>query len=292
MPAVALFIIVGALIYMVSLALKTITHLEGPTETTLPILAIAGVVVLVLMLTIVTAVFWWLGLSNSTQALGLPEGSIRAVIALSLIVLFAILAIYLYANVSTGGQLNTVQNLSVAERDQFLKDHSTARDLASNLANKSEDPAKALYTITYRSANPIGDDFAKQLLVLLGTLMTAITSFYLGAGTATTAAAQTAAAQTAVAKPTITSIDPTAHSLATGTTIRLKVMGKNLNIITHVKLVRSGVQIIATDVTSNPTQVICNVDVSTTAIGGAWDVVADDGASESATLPAVLTITS
>jgi hypothetical protein len=61
---------------------------------TLPLLAIGGVILLILVLTIVAAIFEFLDLANKNQAMGLPEGSIRAVIALSLIVLFAILAVY------------------------------------------------------------------------------------------------------------------------------------------------------------------------------------------------------
>jgi hypothetical protein len=66
----------------------------------LPLLAIGGVLVLILMLTVVAIIFSILGLTNKEQAMGLPEGSIRAVIALSLIVLFAILSVFLYQGVS------------------------------------------------------------------------------------------------------------------------------------------------------------------------------------------------
>src|SRR4051794_26791544 len=52
--------------------------------TVLPLLAIGGVIVLILVLTIVAMIFSILGLTNQGQAMGLPEGSIRAVIALSL----------------------------------------------------------------------------------------------------------------------------------------------------------------------------------------------------------------
>ena len=58
----------------------------------LPLLAIGGVVVLIFMLATVSMIFSALGLTNKELAMGLPEGSIRAVIALSLIVLFAILS--------------------------------------------------------------------------------------------------------------------------------------------------------------------------------------------------------
>jgi hypothetical protein len=286
---VALFFVFGELISLSKIS---------PTSASLPLLAIGGVTVLILMLTLVALIFWFLGLTDKGQAMGLPEGSIRAVIALSLIVLFAILSVFLYQGVSAGGPVNTVQNLSDTERAQFLKDHPTAQDLQSFLVKDEKgQPVKTpdgnnLYTVTYRSSNATSDDFAKQLLVLLGTLMTAITSFYLGAGTATSAAA---AVQTAATPPpTVSSINPTVHRIATdGPVIHLQVLGNNLNIITHVTIVRAGVQIVGTNVASNPTRVTCDIAVSaeTTPPGPPWDVVVDDGGSQSASLPGALTIT-
>jgi hypothetical protein len=269
---------------------------ESFAGATLSLLAIGGVIALILMLTLVATIFWLLGLTDKTQAMGLPDGSIRAVIALSLIVLFAILSIFLYHGVSTGGQLNTIQNLSDADRTQFLKDHATAADVQAVLVKDEKgQPLKNsdgnnLYNVTYRSANPTGDDFAKQLLVLLGTLMTAITSFYLGAGTAVSAAA---AAQTTNPPPTLSGIKPTALAIATdGPKASLQVTGNNLNVMTRVKIVRAGVQIAGTNVASNPSSVTCDIAISaaTTPPGAPWDVVVDDGGSISATLPGALTI--
>jgi hypothetical protein len=278
----------------------------------LPLLAIGGVVMLIIMLTVVAMIFSILGLTNKEQAMGLPEGSIRAVIALSLIVLFAILSVFLYQGVSMSGPLNTVENLTDEARIQFIRDHATARDIQSAVAKdkktgeelvvKDKDgkplsnpdgTPKYLYNVSYRSANATSDDFAKQLLVLLGTLMAAITSFYLGAGTATSAAGQTAVL--ANPQPTVSGITPTSVSIANnGPVIRLQIMGANLNVITHVKIVRAGDQpITGTSVGSSPTSVTCNIAVSTatTPPGGApWDVVVDDGGTKSATLAGALTI--
>jgi hypothetical protein len=98
----------------------------------LPVLAIGGVIVLILMLTVVAMIFKILGLTNKEQAMGLPEGSIRAVIALSLIVQFAILAVFLYQGISrVGTAFHTIENLSDAERAQFLRDNPTALDISS-----------------------------------------------------------------------------------------------------------------------------------------------------------------
>ncbi|MEA2885680.1 MAG: hypothetical protein QOD11_40, partial [Bradyrhizobium sp.] len=212
----------------------------------LPLLAIGGVVVLILMLTAVAMIFSILKLTNDTQAMGLPEGSIRAVIALSLIVLFAILSVFLYQGISNG-PLNVIERIPATERTQFFQDHATARDVQSKaLVDAKGDPlknaeGKELYNVSYRSTNTTNsDDFAKQMLVLLGTLMTAVTSFYLGAGTATSAA-KAGEIKTAGPPPTVSSISPSSGSNS-GPSIPLKIMGANLNDIAHVKIVRAGAE--------------------------------------------------
>ena len=299
---VVLALLVGLGISLEQLLKMGGTHLD-PTIVSLPLIAIGGVIVLMLVLCLVALAFSILGLADKDQAMGLPEGSIRAVIALSLIVLFAILSVFLYQSLITGGSINTVDNLSETARAEFLRDHSTARDLQSVLVKGPDgQPVKAadgssLYRVTYRSENSTSDDFAKQLLVLLGTLMTAITSFYLGAGTATSAASAVQAATSMLPStntpPTVSSINPIQHTVSTqGYLIHLEVLGNNLNIITHVKLVRAGAQVVGQNVSSNPTRVSCDVDLSSLASpqGTPWDVVVDDGGANSATLRAALTI--
>jgi hypothetical protein len=299
-PALLAF---GAIALVIALALL-FKELENfgtdVVGASLPLIAIGGVIVLILLLTIVAMIFSALGLANKDQAMGLPEGSIRAVIALSLIVLFIILAVFLYKNISTGGPVYTIENMSDVERTQFIRDHTTARDIQSVLVKDKDgqplknpdNTPKDLYNVSYRSANTASDDFAKQLLVLLGTLMTAVTSFYLGAGTVTSAvtAGQTAArTDAAIPPPTLSDINPKVYSLASGSPIKLEVMGANLNVITRVKIVKAGVELNGTNVSSNATRVTCDIDVST-ATQGAWDVVVDGGGSKSFTLPGALTI--
>ena len=232
--AIAVFVFVlllGSVAFFALNELAKLVNGDNINPLSLPIVAIGGVTLLILVLTIVATIFGFLGLTNKDQAMGLPEGSIRSVIALSLIVLFAILAVFLYEGVS-GGPGNKIENLSEADRAQFLRDHTTTKDIQSvavNLVDKEGQPlrnadgsVKNVFTVTYRSEpNSTSNDFAKQLLVILGTLMTAITSFYLGAGTATSAVA--AGAQTSdTTKPTLSSINPSHHSIATGATIHLE----------------------------------------------------------------------
>jgi hypothetical protein len=233
--------------------------------------------------------------------MGLPEGSIRAVIALSLIVLFAILSVFLYQGVSNG-PLNRIENLSDTDRLQFVRDHVNARDInavpmtdakGEPLKNPDGSP-KNLYVVTYRSANSANsDDFAKQMLVLLGTLMTAVTSFYLGAGTATSAkkAGEIAASEAAGSAnaPTVTNIDPTSYATASGSPMKLQLTGAHLDIVSRVKIAKAGVELPGTIVSKTATSLTCNIDV-TAATSGSWDLTVDDGGSKSFTLPGKLTI--
>jgi hypothetical protein len=282
---------IGALVGMFWL----LTKLAKDGSGSLALLAIGGVVVLILLLTAVAMVFKILGLTNDTQAMGLPEGSIRAVIALSLIVLFAILSVFLYQGVSTGSR-NVIPNLPNAERLQFIRDHTTAQDIQSKLTQKGADGKEDLYEVSYRSANATADDFAKQMLVLLGTLMTAVTSFYLGAGTATSAkkageAAANEAAGSANA-PTVTDIAPTSYSLASGSPMKLQLKGTNLDIVSRVKIAdAAGMESNGTIVSKTATGLSCEIPVSAaTTPPGPWNIVVDDGGSKSFTLQGKLTI--
>src|SRR5262249_18302296 len=140
-------------------------------EVRLPVLAIAGVVALLISLALVAGAFTLFNLSNPREALGLPEGSVRAVIALGLLVLFAIFAIYLHANMNRA-QVQQIANLTAAEKDSVLSSSLGVRVLAT-VSNDAE-ADKQRFTILYRDGNPASEDFAKQLLVMIGTLVTSV----------------------------------------------------------------------------------------------------------------------
>ena len=89
-------------------------------EVRLPVLAIGGIIALFITLSLVSIAFAVANLSDRTQALGLPEGSVRAAIALGLLVLFAIISIYLHGSLS-GGEVRTLPNLSDAEKQEFVR---------------------------------------------------------------------------------------------------------------------------------------------------------------------------
>ena len=163
----------------------------------LPILAIFGIMILFGALAIISTLFSRLGLSDPSQALALPEGSIRAAIALALIVLFAIISIMLYQSVS---KPYVIMGLSEKQKTDLIKDFAnhviaivpercanlpvganTAGGASNTTSENSEKctPENTRFSVHLRQ--PPGQessDLAKQLLILIGTLMTSVTSFY------------------------------------------------------------------------------------------------------------------
>jgi len=163
----------------------------------LPLLAIAGVVSLLLALTLAALAFGAADLTDKNQALALPNGSIRAIIALSLIVFFAISAIHLYDSLS-GGSCEVKEVKVDLEAAKAWQDKAAKADSAIEIINivpalpsgnppappaggNPQTPPAGPFTISYRfRMSPQAADFAKQLLTLLGTLVTSISSFYFG----------------------------------------------------------------------------------------------------------------
>jgi hypothetical protein len=160
-----------------------IGRMDATPAVGLPILAIFGIMILFGALALIATLFERLGLSDRTQALALPEGSIRAAIALALIVLFAIISIMLYQSVS---KPYLIAGLRESQKSEMVK------DLANRVVAVVPEPCAAspgvagaagtlekCFSVHVRQ--PPGQestDLAKQLLILIGTLMTSVTSFY------------------------------------------------------------------------------------------------------------------
>jgi hypothetical protein len=111
---------------------------------------LGGVIALIAALGGLVVLLSAFDLTDKRAALGMPEGSIRAVIALMLILPFSIMGIYIFATIR----------------------FSDANVL--NLANTNEQAAEALRA---------SDDLARQLLTTVGTLVVALASFYFGSNT-------------------------------------------------------------------------------------------------------------
>jgi hypothetical protein len=146
----------------------------------LPILAIFGIMILFGALALISTVFARLDLSAPNEALALPPGSIRAAIALALIVLFALISVMLYQSLS---RPYVVKDLSFVQKEALVKEPSNhilgVIPEACRLAGAACTAEQLPYTVHLRqSPTTESADLAKQLLILVGTLMTSVTSFY------------------------------------------------------------------------------------------------------------------
>ena len=128
---VGLLVFLGSLTGIGILTWVVVTKLN--TGFGLPVLALSSVLLLLAALLVFTTLIHLIGLSDPKSALGLPEGSVRALLALALLGLFAVMASSVLPGPNASGQ-----------------------------------PP---------------DEFGKQMLTLVGTLMTAVISFYFGSST-------------------------------------------------------------------------------------------------------------
>src|SRR5205085_5790756 len=130
------------------------------------------------------------------------------------------------------------------------------------------------FTVLYRDTrDPASQDFAKQLLVLIGTLVTAVSSFYFGAKAVSEAQAAPDP------PPALVGVTPTTLQVGQDPT-QLRLTGRNLNSVGHVHLAYGPTEIIGTGVTSNPAEVRAHFqipdNVPPDSIGKQWDVVVTD----------------
>jgi len=211
-----------------------IRHLDKHPIVGLPILAIFGIMILFGALALISTLFARLHLDDRAEALALPPGSVRAAIALALIVLFALISVMLYQTLETTYK---IEGLTEAEKVALVKEpanrvtaviprpcpfgpvaasqpvggnqagSAAAPAVGASDANRSSGgsaapactPGQFVYTVHLRQA-PASEstDLAKQLLILIGTLMTSVTSFYFAsrAAEATTKTALAAATGT------------------------------------------------------------------------------------------------
>jgi hypothetical protein len=133
----------------------------------LPLLMVLGLIMFVVSLTLAAVVLKRMGLACKFEALGLPSGSVRALIALSLIIIFAIMTIYLYSNL---GSAPVVLNSNVT----VVYPNGTWTSTLNSTSVLTE-PTEAQ------------KDFSLQTLTTVSTLVVAIASFYFGTKAANTA---------------------------------------------------------------------------------------------------------
>ena len=169
-------VLVGFLIY----AFITFNEGKGPSQGLEGVvLLVAGFVTVALLLYLGTLVLRALDMGAPGEALGMPEGSIRALIAMSLILIFAIIGIQVF-NAGAVGTDAVSTGLSQAQIDQLRADGALVISQALQTP-VPEPPGVPLYTVTTRTAmTQEAHDFGLQLMTTVSTLVVAVAGFYFG----------------------------------------------------------------------------------------------------------------
>src|SRR5579862_4739989 len=218
------------LLFVVGLALKSAglfsVFSNGPeSATSLSVVVLLGLALIVVLMIALAIVYSVLDLTVKSEALGLPEGSVRALIAFSLVTIFVLMAAFLYRNVSDLGPGTTITRIPKAQIDELKKDFvvvavpATKADGSPDLDTDGKTP---LYQVKYFVRhNKDTDDFAKQIFTTLATVFVSVISFYFGSSASISGAGAVAKAMASGTKknpPSITQLDPDHIAIGSGDT--------------------------------------------------------------------------
>jgi IPT/TIG domain len=192
-------------------------------EFALPMLLLAAIVVFFGGIAVLVNVYRSVGLHDKRHALGLPEGSVRAIIALILIFLFFVAMTFIYFSVVRGQPNRMLRGLTPAQFTQIP---------ASEIISSTPIPATGTptsYNVVIQGSVPTAaEDIGKNVIIILGTLVTAVASFYFGSKSATSAAvagAQIRAGGITPPIPHVTGIAPGGGPTVGGTAVTLTGSG-------------------------------------------------------------------
>jgi hypothetical protein len=268
-------VISGLLLVMVLTLYYYVKYLkpgELSPEIVLSALLVIGVIALIVALSFTAVIFKSLGLADKTQSLGLPEGSVRAVIALSLILIFMMSSIFLYWQVEE--KEGSIPYISIGVTQEQIN-KMPQEEIVSIVRSGTTKDGEMVFNVTrlVKDSNKTSEDIAKQIITTVSTLVVAVAGFYFG-----TKAVSVAKGGPPVSDPVIRRIEPT--ELKQGEETEFKVFGKNFELAKEVKLIRDSNVRPCTDVTSSSTMITCKLQIDEKDPVGTWTVVvinSDDG---------------
>lgn len=170
-------------------------------------IVLIGLALTVVFMAILAIIYSVLGVENKDQALGLPEGSVRALLAFSLVLIFVCLSAFLFSavNKQCDNCAKTLARVNDAQLSDLKKDFTVAAEQAKDDKGKllyeqipdptdntgkgtMDDLKHPLYSVTYypkRSTD--ATDFAKQIFTTLATIFVSVVSFYFGSSVTSSA---------------------------------------------------------------------------------------------------------
>ena len=225
---------------------------------------VIGIAALLMLLFVVAGGFSRLQLSDAKQPLGLPEGSIRALIALFLILIFIIFGIYLFRVVGEGSLVGPIK---MTREEAIAREGDIARVVP--LVNEEYD-----YDV-WLVGEPVSEDgqrLSQQLITTVGTLVVAVAGFYFGSTAVSSAAAAVRGSEVRT-EPVITTVTPAAGT--TGESINLEIQGRDFRMPRAIRLSRGTDSVPATDVLASGTRITGTMRLDRPPGGENWDVVVE-----------------
>ena len=289
-------------------------------EVQMGLLVVAAIATLMTVLFIVAAGFSSMKLTDSSQPLGLPEGSVRAMIALVLIMVFIIFGIYMFRITGAGSQTylgamsfedmrkldpkasgwksmivaraaDIVTPLGKMSSEDMRKLDPKASGWKTIIVKELKDGSSNVWSVkesdyyNVSSVIEIGDDgrrLAQQLITTVGTLVVAVAGFYFGSS-----ATKGPINGRATPNPVIKDVTP--REGEKGKQIDLKVVGSGFASAKGVRLVRGAEEMVGTDVISNDTRISCKLTIDKEP-DGKWDLLVENEDGKQARLAEVFTI--
>ena len=288
-------------------------------EIFIPVLIMVGGIGLLIALSFLSTALAGLGLSDRNRAIALPPGSIRALIALLLVTLFAIAAIFLFRELNDRPDAIITQYIGITQAqladipsDQIIALESTERrrffnvtttgaegrrytgisqeerdDIPDEEISTIEVITKEVFNATRRIDPPPADEdsiqFAFQILTTVATLVVAVAGFYFG-----TRAVQAAEGVAGPSRPRIRHIDP--DQGRQGQEYRVTIRGREFESPITVELVRAGAIMRLQNVRTSPTSITGMLQIPADAEPGAWDLVVVNDDGEEAQLQGAFTV--
>lgn len=254
-------------------------------EILMSIVIVLAIVIMMALLFAIAAGFSSLRLANPNHPLGLPEGSIRAMIALILILVFIIFGVYLFRSVGVGDWEGPTRLQAFADVVQLGESTDIRRVVYVT------DPRGNYYEVWMRT--PIGEDgarLAQQLITTVGTLVVAVAGFYFGSSTLRSGV-ETGRGQADTLGPVILSFAP--NEGKKGDQIDLTIKGRNLRTCQSVILVRGEEEMPnVADVVSSDSEVTAQIRLTGTPGGEKWDIVVENENGRQDMLPKVFELKS
>jgi hypothetical protein len=174
--------------------------------TRLSAIVLIGLALTVVLMAILAIIYSVLGIEDESQALGLPEGSVRALLAFSLVLIFVCLGAFLFTAVNkrcdncaktlsrvTDAQLSDLKANFIVAAEQAKDD--TGKLLYEQIPAPGDSTGKTMddlkhpyYTVTYYPKQSTDSaDFAKQIFTTIATIFVSVVSFYFGSSVTSSA---------------------------------------------------------------------------------------------------------